>query len=231
MIFLLKKLLSKFDKPTVILMHEELGKVPFEQPENRLDISRVFIGLVTRSQINKKLDEGDITDRDVKKFYSSVFATAVSYVLKWFPFHESVIRDSQFVDFTNKEKFDFSMVCTFIERYPKLLKFSVRELDKVSEEFLDYQAMSKEEIPQYVWDDAACYEVDEATNTNKAKYFRMDRIWSHISQMKLPGLDTARFSCISLVAKLVLTIPHSNAGEEHAHGIGSDRSRYKNQVQ
>ena len=114
-----------------------MGKVPFEQPE---DISRVFIGLVTRSQINKKLDEGDITDRDVKKFYSSVFAfytTAVSYVLKWFPFHESVIRDSQFVDFTNKEKYDFYMVCTFIERYPKLLKFSVRELDKVSEEFLD----------------------------------------------------------------------------------------------
>ena len=70
MISLLKKLLQNFVKATVIQMHdEELGDVPFENY-----ISKVFVGLVTRSKLKKKLDKGDVTDRDVKKFYTSVFA-------------------------------------------------------------------------------------------------------------------------------------------------------------
>lgn len=40
----------------------------------------LFVGLVTRSEIRKKLEEGDITDRDVKKFYSSVIAFYASAV-------------------------------------------------------------------------------------------------------------------------------------------------------
>ena len=51
------------------------------------------------------------------------------------------------------------------------------------------------------------------------KYFRMDRIWSHISQMKLPGMDIARFACLFSVAKVVLSIPHSNAGEERVFSV------------
>ena len=75
------------------------------------------------------------------------------------------------------------------------MKFSARELDQVSEEFLDYQTMSKEEIPKEVWDDAVCYEVGEGTN--RMTCFHMDRIWSHISQMKLPGI--ARFARLALL--------------------------------
>ena len=45
-----------------------------------------------------------------------------------------------------KRKNDFSMVCTFIERYPKLLKLKDRELDKLCEEFIDYQAMSRDHV-------------------------------------------------------------------------------------
>lgn len=110
------------------------------------------------------------------------------------------------------------MVCTFIERYPKLLSFTdSRELDKVCEEFLDYQALSRDEIPQDVWDDAVCYEVGEGSN--KVTYHSMDRIWSHIAEMKLPGMDIARFGRLAEVAKLVLTIPHSNAGEERVFSV------------
>ena len=109
------------------------------------------------------------------------------------------------------------MVCTFIERYPKLLNFKDRELDKVCEEFLGYQAMSRDEIPKDIWDDAVCYE--DSTGSTKVTYHGMDRIWSHISQMKLPGLDSARFAHLSPIAKLVLTIPHSNAAEEPVFSV------------
>ena len=215
---LLKKLLSKFIKPAIIQSNKEsLWEIAFTDPDNQLDSSKLFIGLVTRSLIRKKLEEGDITDRDVMKFYSSVIASAVAYVFKWFPLHETLIKDSQFVDFSKKEECDFSMVCTFIERYPKLLSFTGKELDKVCEEFLDYQAMSRDEVPQDVWDEAVCHEDGEGST--KVTYHRMDRIWGHIADIKLPGMGSARFARLAEVAKLVLTIPHSNAGEERVFSV------------
>ena len=69
---------------------------------------------------------------------------------------------------TSIRKCDFSMVCTFIERYPKLLNIKDRELDKVCEEFLGYQAMSRDEIPKDIWDDAVCYE--DSTGSTKVTY-------------------------------------------------------------
>ena len=66
----------------------------------------MFIGLVTRSEICKKLEGGDITDHDVKKFYSSVIVFTLqqlhNYVLKWFPLDDAVVKDSEFVDFNKK---------------------------------------------------------------------------------------------------------------------------------
>ena len=109
------------------------------------------------------------------------------------------------------------MVCTFIDRYPKLLNFKGRDLDIVCEEFLDYPAIARDEIPKEVWDDAVCYE--DSNGSSKVTYHRMDRIWSHISQIKLPGMDSARFAHLSPIAKLVLTIPHSNAGEERVFSV------------
>ena len=42
----------------------------------------------------------------------------------------------------------------------------------------------------------------------------MDRIWSYLGEMKLPGMNTARFLRIAKVANVILIISHSNAGEE-----------------
>ena len=85
------------------------------------------------------------------------------------------------------------------------------------EEFLDYQAMSREEVPHAVWDEAVCHEYGEGST--KMTYHRMDRIWGHIADMKLPGMDSARFARLAEVAKLVLTIPHSNAREERVFSV------------
>ena len=101
-------------------------------------------------------------------------------------------------------------------RYTRLLKVKDRELDKVCE-FIEYQAMSRDEIPKDIWDDAVHYE--DSVGSTKVIYHRMDRIWSHISQMKIPGRECARFPNLSPIAMLVLTIPHSNAGEERVFSV------------
>ena len=218
---LLKKLLSRFVKPSVIEEHKDcLTEVVYADPANHLHTSKIFIGLTTASQIRKGLDDGDITEHLVKKFHSSVIAfytSAVAYILQWFPFHDAIVKDSEFVDFNKKEQCDFSMVCTFIDQYSKLLPFNSIELDKVCEEFLDYQSMSKDEIPKDVWDEAICDEQDDGCN--KVTYHRMDRIWSYLGEMKLPGMNTARLLRIAKVANVIFTIPHSNAGEERVFSV------------
>ena len=50
-------------------------------------------------------------------------------------------------------------------------------------------------------------------------YHRMDRVWSYIPEMKLPGMDIKRFGRLAKVVSVVLTIPHSNAGEERVFSV------------
>ena len=54
------------------------------------------------------------------------------------------------------------------------------ELDKLEEEFLDYQLMENAEIPNDIWESAVT-KVDEAQ-----KYYRMDMIWNYLSSMTNP---------------------------------------------
>ena len=84
--------------------------------------------------------------------------SAVAHVLKWFPLNEPLIRDSEFLDFNKKEGCSFSNITTFVECYPKLLPFSHKEVDRLSEEFLEYQSLSKQDVPPKVWENATVCE-------------------------------------------------------------------------
>lgn len=84
---------------------------------------------------------------------------------------------------------------------------SAFELNKLENEFLQYQLMSESDIPEHIWQSAVAFE-DEDT-----RHHRMDIIWSHMKTMKHPD-GTSMFSKLVNVALLVLTLPHSNAEEE-----------------
>lgn len=215
---LLRKLLSKFVSPTVVRDATDLTEVCYADQANQLDDSKLFVGLLTRSKLQKKLDEGDISPQQMKNFYASVrafYCKTVEYIIKWFPLKEPVVRDSQFVDFFTKEQCDFSMVTNYVQRYPALLNFKDEDLDKLNEEFVDYQTLHKNDIPGSVWEEAT----ERVDGEGTATLWRMDTIWGHLAEMKLPGLDVHRFSMLPTIAHVVLTIPHSNAGEERVFSI------------
>ena len=85
-------------------------------------------------------------------------------------------------------------------------------MDALSEEFVEYQLLRKEDIPLQVWDKASIVIDDDHT------YHRMDVLWHHIGTLKAPD-SSLRFSRLSAVAKLVLVIPHSNAEEERVFSM------------
>ena len=168
---------------------------------------------MTQSEIQKKLEGGDITPRDEVNFYAAVralYTARVAYILKWFQLKEPVVKDSQFVNFFTKEECDFGMVATFVQRYPALLDFKDEDLDKLNEEFIDYQTLSREDIPTSVWDEAS----ERVDAEGGGISWRMVTVWGYLRGLKLPGVQVRRFPMLSKVAQVVLTIPHSNVGEE-----------------
>ncbi len=82
------------------------------------------------------------------------------------------------------------------------------EMERLSEEVNDFMMMEENDIPALV---------KELEENGECK-LRSDVIWNHINYMK--GLDgQKRFSRLSKIALLVLTIPHSNAEEERVFSM------------
>ena len=99
-------------------------------------------------------------------------------------------------------------------RYHKLLPYtSTSQSDNLGEEFAEYQLLDKEDIPKHVWDDASMKLEEDGSSV-----YRMDFIWGYLSNMtNANGLP--RFGRLAHVAKVVLLIPHSNAGEERVFSM------------
>ena len=81
-----------------------------------------------------------------------------------------------------------------------------RAMDTLEEEFFVYQAISEADIPAHIWKESKVLD-DDGTEVT---YHRMDMIWGSLLE-KLPNL--------SKVALAVLTIPHSNTGEERVFSV------------
>ena len=103
----------------------------------------------------------------------------------------------------------------FLKNYPTVLPTTARETHLLQEEFVEYQLLSNGHIPKKVWDEAQIKLSNEENEEKSSSSFRMDVIWGYLSALKL-GNGSHKFGRISDVAKTVLNLPHSNAGEERS---------------
>ena len=101
----------------------------------------------------------------------------------------------------------------FTCRYPSLLPFSsLVDVNKLGEEFIEYQLLQLSDIPESVWESSIVHVIEEA------RHHRMDVVWGYMSEMKNAD-GTARFPRLSKVAQLALILPHSNAEEERVFSL------------
>lgn len=174
---------------------------------------------MTKQCLLKLFNEGGISDHDKKGFFVAVrafYTEAVSQALKKMPFHDCVLHNAKFLNFEKREDGTFSNVEFFCSKYFDLLQFTSVQMDKLQEEFVQYQLLERRTIPDTVWELALMREDGEGEE--KIQYFRMDVIWSYL--MGLKNTDSSlTFPLLSKVARLVLVIPHSNAGEERVFSL------------
>ena len=79
-----------------------------------------------------------------------------------------------------------------------------------------YQLLERSTIPDTIWQQALVREDGEGDD--KKQYFRTDVIWAYLMGLKNNGIILA-FELLSKVAKVVLVIPCSNAGEERVFSL------------
>ena len=72
------------------------------------------------------------------------------------------------------------------------------DMDRLNEEFINYQLLSAEDMPPAL----------------SEEHLRVDYLWGYLKGIKEPGTNVFAFGQLFRVAEVVMTIPHSNAGEE-----------------
>ncbi|CAB4032496.1 PREDICTED: uncharacterized protein LOC106702191 [Paramuricea clavata] len=85
------------------------------------------------------------------------------------------------------------------------------DLESLNEQFLNYQLLLEEDIPAEVKEVAKCAEDDP--------HYRIDILWGYLKGVKKPGTNSLEFDLLFRVAEVVMTIPHSNAGEERIFSL------------
>ena len=88
--------------------------------------------------------------------------------------------------------------------------------DQLHEEVTDYQTLPSSAITDRIWGEVA---LEDEERGAKFQWIQMDLVWGHLAGMIKPVSGRARFSLLSQVAKLVLTLPYSNADSERVFSI------------
>ena len=212
----IKKLLGKFVKIRAIKEANKLSSVKFEDRGNQLDDQDLAVGSDLKEKLIQMEDYGDISPAGRQIFYRaarSYFVSDAIYAMDRLPLEDELLQHARFVNLDIVEDCMISDVEYFTSHFRSHFKFSPADLNKMQEEFVDLQLLSRSDIPQRVWEEAKVVDEDEKTH-----YHRMDVIWAYLSQMKTVE-GTIRFSHIAKVARAVLILPHSNAEEERVFSL------------
>ena len=178
----MSKLASRFLKPLSIQNHKEsnssLATIDIDI-ENQKDGINLGHGIVTRNILKRLFSNGDIAQNNVDCFFNGVrdfFVKAFNNCVKWLQLDDSFIKSSVFVDFEKRNGISFDGVQEVIQSCNVIINNLTEEpslLNTVEEEFMDYQAMTKDNILSTIW---------EAAKLSDNSYY-MDVIWCYLKSL------------------------------------------------
>ena len=61
--------------------------------------------------------------------------------------------------------------------------------------------------------------VKESVGLEAEDPYRVDVLWTYLKDVKKPGTRESEFDLLFKVAEVIMTIPHSNAGEERIFSL------------
>ena len=135
---------------------------------------------MTKQLICWLLKNGDIDENAMKTFYKSVrayYVDANTQALQKLLFADDLLNYSKFLNFPQRVNCSFTSIEYFCSTYSNLLQFAPTKLDRLQEQFIDYQLLENSHIPQHVWKEAII-----AENKIRTEHHKTDLIWGHIAK-------------------------------------------------
>ena len=129
----MNKLASNFVKPEVIHKLKD-DNLSFSKLENQKDDKDLNIGNITKPNLRRSLNEGDISQGDVDKFHDAVrefYETAYTYCVKWLPLDDELYKDSRFIEFSKRAEFSFNNITELLLLFPRRFKDFIQDPHKL----------------------------------------------------------------------------------------------------
>ena len=127
----------------------------------------------------------------------------LDYLFKWCPFEDELLVHATWLDYEERLQKNFHSVEYFVHTFPNAL--DKMNMDMLNEEYVDYQLLSVEDL------------------TSSLRYqdnpHRVDYLWVYLRGVKEHGTNVFAFGQLFRVAEVVMTIPHSNDGEERIFSL------------
>ena len=193
---LLRSLLSRFILPEVLSTADDLLEIDLKDLSNLKDNNSLFIGIMTKQYARSN----DIIGTHVyKKFLAdckNFYIECANYLQNSVPvLKDEVLKSLTFIRLPDRHLATQEELNILCNRFPDVIDKS--ELDDLYTQFLDYQALPNESLPDYEDEDG--------------KRIRIDAVWRDIAAIKDPYSGTPRFPLLVELAQILLLIPHSNA--------------------
>ena len=128
------------------------------------------------------MDEGDISQNVVGKFYDAVrefYETAYTYCVKWLPLDDLLYKCRRLIEFSNRSKVSFNELTELLTSFPRRFDNYIKDphqLDDLEEEYQQYETMSDNDIPKEIWEESL-------VKIWEGRSYWMDIIWSEIKKI------------------------------------------------
>jgi len=204
---LIKTLAQNFIKPELI--SENIHQISFSNPNNFLPESEIFVGTECENFI-KSFPEAVLSS--FKTTCLKFYIKAAEEITKRLPITNQFFKEFEFLD---------QNVC-----FDRMQRNRVNDLKLITEtfqRFIDKHKVIEEwrEIPYF-------YNEDQISNL---KLLTIPEMWQQISTEKDFISNNFKFPNICTLAKLVLSLPHSNASAERIFSVVNDiKTKKRNRI-
>ena len=126
------------------------------------------------------LENGDISQKAFDKLSDGArafFSKAYQYCVRWLPLEDSLLQNCKFVDFDLRSTSLFDSVQRTVESFNTINQQLIERpelLDTLEEDFMEYQAIVKGDVPQHIWDEAF------VKDTSQSDHYHMDMVWGYL---------------------------------------------------
>ncbi len=111
-----------------------------------------------------------------------------------------MLQHAKWINVLNRLEADWESVEFFLTKFQSF--FINMDMDKLYDEFCDYQTLNDGDIGDKAWNEAKV--IDGTVDDIEEFHYRIDILWWYIAHMLIPGSTASRFRYLQKVAELVL---------------------------